>query len=92
MWKIVSEPILVPVPFLFLFVIVEKPGTGINHGSFPEAISGTKGSVILISLGTLDRVGDVFDAVVSSTTYPLESAALLVGISAPHLLASTFAE
>lgn len=51
---------------------VQKPSTGSNHSCFPEAILGTQGSFILMSLGTLDQVSDAFDAVMSNMTYPLK--------------------
>lgn len=45
-------------------VVVQQPGNGINHRFFLEMISGTQGSSILVSFGTLGPVDDGFDVVV----------------------------
>lgn len=56
-----SEPLALPVLF---FVVIHSLVMGLTHSCFPEMISGTQGSYILASLGTLDQISDAFDAVV----------------------------
>lgn len=68
---------------MLVFVVVQQPGSGINHSFFLEVISGTQGSYILVALGTLDPIEDALMQLWENMTYPPKSSALLLGTIVP---------